>query len=297
MKKNRIAALGLAAAMTATLCTGALAAGDEDIMLISANPEAVTTVTSSAPNRYAAQLFLNGTELDTSAIPGVSGSDLIPMRLLAENDHGSASWFKEDNQGFFYLGDARIIVNFADNSVEVDGEKVEGVTATVTAGVTFLPASVVAGLEGFEVDLNPEMDVNRIDVSTPNGTPMMKLAYEILEASQCGAKMKGQLDWFLENYQVDPANAAEGVLFQGMNISPDCLMMVKVAEGGDKAAVKDALEQYRASQEETFSWYLSQNLPKVQAAKVIENGDYVMLLIAEEPEAGIELFNAFAAAQ
>ena len=85
--------------------------------------------------------------LDTSAIPAVDGENMIPLRLIAESDYGSASWFEEENNGWFYLEGGNITVNFADNSITVGDELVKS-KATVVSGVTFVDAGVLELLEG-----------------------------------------------------------------------------------------------------------------------------------------------------
>lgn len=56
-------------------------------------------------------------------------------------------------------------------------------TAQVADGITFVEAGVLSMLEGYTVDRNPELDVNRIDITTPNNDPMVKAAYQIREES------------------------------------------------------------------------------------------------------------------
>ena len=58
---------------------------------------------------------------------------------------------------------------------------------------------------------------------------------------------------------------------------------------------KADLEAYRKSQEDTFSWYLAQHLPKVQAAQVAVSGDWVLFVIGENAGAAVELFQTSAA--
>lgn len=246
---------------------------------------------------YQTQLFLNDTALDASAIPGVEPG-LLPMRLLCEADGGMAEWYAEDNQAFFYLANQRIIVSFTDNSVELEFEPIEGVKATLVDGVTFLPASFVNTLEGVEVNENPEMDVDRIDVKTPNGTPLMKLANELREAAGLGMgsqttpaeleEVYGEALGFKAEYMT------EGVIFLPMMTNPDTLMLGKAAPGQTEA-LATALEAYRKTQEDTFSWYLVDNLPKVKNAKFVTEGDWFLFLIAENADAAVELFHTQAA--
>ena len=273
MNFKRISAGALALTMTAALGANALAADKPEGWTPADGARGPMLI--SARVNYQHQLFLNDEELDTAAIPAVEGQQL-PMRLLAEADGGSAEWYEEDNQGMFFLGDQAIVVNFADGSVEVGFEKVENVTATVIEGVTFLPADFVNSLEGIEVNLNEEMDVDRIDVATPNGTPIMKLANAIRETADMGMSMKQTAaeleEVWSETHGFKAEYVTEGVFFLGMMTTPDTLALGKVAEGKEED-LKAALESYRKSQEETFSWYLSQNLPKVENAQDRRGGD------------------------
>ena len=123
-----------------------------------------------ADTGYGQTIVLNGETLDLTGIPGVSGEELLPLRLLAEADHGSAYWDEENNESWFTFGDNRITVKFADNSVWLDDQQVKS-TAQVADGITFVEAGVLSMLEGYTVDRNPELDVNRIDITTPNNDP------------------------------------------------------------------------------------------------------------------------------
>ncbi len=290
MNFKRISAGALALTMTAALGANALAADKPEGWTPADGARGPMLI--SARVNYQHQLFLNDEELDTAAIPAVEGQQL-PMRLLAEADGGSAEWYEEDNQGMFFLGDQAIVVNFADGSVEVGFEKVENVTATVIEGVTFLPADFVNSLEGIEVNLNEEMDVDRIDVATPNGTPIMKLANAIRETAEMGMSMKQTAaeleEVWSETHGFKAEYVTEGVFFLGMMTTPDTLALGKVAEGKEED-LKAALESYRKSQEETFSWYLSQNLPKVENAQFVTEGEWFMFIIAENAEAAVEQF-------
>lgn len=274
---KKAAALGLSLALTASMTLPALA---------------VEAVPISAKAGYDTTITLNGKVLDTSAIPAVDGENMIPMRLVAENDYGSASWFPEDNNGWFYLDGGNIIVNFADNTVTVGDELVKG-KAEVVDGVTFLSASVLELFDGYDVATAED---GSITITTPNNDPFIQGAYTIRDAAGVYG-MKTGMDVLVENYGVPEGALEEGVAFFPMITSPDTIILGKLAEGADVDAVKAAFEAYRKSQEDTFSWYLSQNLPKVQNARTVVDGDYILFVIAENPDAAEEAFHTFVAAQ
>ena len=275
---KKAAALGLSLALTASMTLPALA---------------VEVVPISAKLGYDTAITLNGKELDTSAIPAVDGEGLIPLRLVAENDYGSANWFEEENNGWFYLEGGNITVNFADNSITVGDELVKS-KATVVSGVTFVDAGVLELLEGYDVAAAED---GSLTITTPNGTPFVQGAYAIRDAAGVYSSMKSGADVLVENYGVPEGALEEAVAFFPMITSPDTVILGKLAEGADVEAVKAAFETYRQNQEDTFSWYLSQNLPKVQNARTVVDGDYILFVIAENPDAAEEAFHTFVAAQ
>ncbi len=272
MKKKGVIALGLGLVL---LTVPAAAAQEPETVAAPAGSGCVSTIT------------VNGKNLGEVALPD---GQSIPARLLAEADYGFADWYPEEGQGMFSLEGYGIDVTFATGAIEINGEALESVTAQVKDGVTYLPASVIDGLEGYEVNLNPELDVYRIDITTPNGSPLAQLAYQVREASDANANNKvgaGELAM----YGLEAEDFTEVVGLFPMNISPDTVLVGKVAEG-KLDSVKTALEAYRKAQEDTFSWYLAQNLPKVQDARLEVAGDYLLFLIGEKADEGVALFQS-----
>ena len=119
---KKIGTLALTLALAGSLTVPALAAEE-------------TAVPISADTGYGTALVLNGETLDLTGIPGVEGGTLLPLRLLAEADHGSAYWDEENNESWFYFGDNRIVVSFSDNSVTVNDAPVEVDGVAVVGGL------------------------------------------------------------------------------------------------------------------------------------------------------------------
>ena len=276
---KKLTTLALTAALAGTLALPALAV--EPIHPI------------SAQTGYTTQITLNGEVLDTTGVPGVPNA-LLPLRLLAEADHGSAYWNQEENESWFTFGDNRITVSFTDNSVSVNDQAVEVSDVEVIAGVTFVTGDVFDGLEGYQVEWQEGQGDgdNQVSITTPNNDPMVKLAYEIMDESGMAYGMRADDATLTEAYQIPVDQFEQVIAFFPMITSPDTVVVGKLAEGADVEAVKAALEAYRQSQEDTFSWYLSQNLPKVQDARVVISGDYLLFLIAENADAGVAAFEA-----
>ena len=252
-------------------------------------------VIAPSPNAYSTAITLNSKALDTAAIPSASDA-MLPLRLLAEADHGSAYWDEENNESWFTFGDNRITVKFADNSVWLDDQQVKS-TAQVADGITFVEAGVLSMLEGYTVDRNPELDVNRIDITTPNNDPMVKAAYQIREDSGMAFGMRSDNAEVTTLFQLPEDTFEQAICFTSMNTTPDIMVLAKLADGADETAVKEALEAHRQSQHDTFSWYLAQNLPKVEDARILVEDGYVFYLIAENADAGEAAFHAYVEAQ
>ena len=278
---KKIGTLALTLALAGSLTVPALAAEE-------------TAVPISAGTGYGTALVLNGETLDLTGIPGVEGGTLLPLRLLAEADHGSAYWDEENNESWFYFGDNRITVKFADNSVWVDDEQVKS-QAYVTGGVTFVEAGVLEMLEGYTAE--QAEDGSSITITTPNNDPMVKAAYQIMEDSGMAYAMRTEGSEAEQAFQLPEGSFEQVIAFTSMNTTPDTLVLGKLAEGADEEAVKAALDAHRQAQHDTFSWYLSQNLPKVEDARILVENGYAFYLIAEDADAGEAAFTAFVEAQ
>lgn len=307
MNCKRISALVLAFAMTASAAfaaEGETGPAEGDLpLLISANPDAesydtVITVNGERVESYTYSQSVPGWGSKTvtaqlADLPRVS-EGYVPMRAVAQADYGSAVWYEGDNRSSFAMGGARFEVRFEDLSVEVNGERAEGVSALLIDGVTYLPVSVFEGLEGFSVTDNSEGGTESYEISTPNGAPLMKLAYRIAGDSALlrgGSRTMEEMEEWYGELGFKAEYTTEGVAFLPLRTAPDTLILGRMAEGQEEA-LRTFLEAYRAGQEQTFSWYLGQHLPKVQNAQFVTEGDWFLFLIAEDVEAGVETFRA-----
>ncbi|HJC01235.1 MAG TPA: DUF4358 domain-containing protein [Candidatus Flavonifractor merdavium] len=274
---KRFGAAALTLALAGAMTVPAFAAED---LLISPNP-----------NAYATSITLNGETLDTTGVPAASRADLLPMRLVAEADHGSAYWDEENNEGWFNFGQDKITVQFEANTILVNDVAVN-TTAEVVGGVTYVPAAVLEGLEGFSVTVED----SSVTITTPNNDPMVKLAYSIMENSEMYG-MRTDEETLAEAYQFPVDQFEQVVAFFPMITSPDTIIVGKLAEDADEKVVTDALEAYRQSQEDTFSWYLSQHLPKVEDARTVIKDGYVFFFIGEKADEAEQMFADYVAAQ
>lgn len=271
-----------AAALALALVTSLAPAAWAETLLISPAPIAAN---------FSVSIFVNGVKLDTTGIPA-AGASLIPMRLLSEADCGYAGWSQEENQGFFSLDGHFICVNFADGSVTVDNTALKGVTATVTGGTTFLPAGAIAGLSSYEVTVNGAEDGEAISIATPNAAPLVKLAREMIGETEMSSSQKNTEEELKDYLGIDPTRYTELVSFSSMMIRADTVFIGKLAEGADKTAAKAEFEARRASIQRSFEQYLPDPLAMAKAGRVVEHGDYLMLIISPDVDKAVELFES-----
>lgn len=303
MNFKRASAAVLALAMTASLGSAALAADGDRVhpVLISANPNAdgydkVITVNGKVLEGYEYDREVPGYGSESvsvlfSEIPNAPAG-YLPLRAVIQADGGSAYWDGDAYQSTFYLEKDVIRTDFNDMSISVNDEKAEG-EALLMEGVTYVPSTILELLEGVTVTDNSTAEGESYAITTPNGTPLMLLATQLLETAGVGRGMKATPAELEESYGEAHGFKAEyipeGVAFLPMMVSPDTLVLGKMAEGSQEA-LEAACESYRKSQEETFSRYLSQNLPKVENAQFVTEGDWFMFLIAENVDEAVEAF-------
>lgn len=313
MNFKRITAAALALVMAASLSTVALAdeipddwtPADGARLLISANPyagnyETVITINGEALESYEYTKEDPETwETETitvqlgeiSAVP----TGYVPMRAIAQADHGSAYWYAEENMSWFNFGEVRITTDFNDMSVLVDDEIVEGVSALLINGVTYVPVSVIDGLEGYSVTDNSADGVESYEITTPNGTPMMKLAYQLMDIADMGFSMKQSMEdfemFYGEAFGFQAELVSEGVAFMPASITADALILVRMADKDNQADLESVFKAYQDSELERCNWgYLVGNLPKIENAKFVTEGDWFLFLIAENADEAVELF-------
>ena len=159
---KKIGTLALTLALAGSLTVPALAAEE-------------TAVPISADTGYGTALVLNGETLDLTGIPGVEGGILLPLRLLAEADHGSAYWDEENNESWFYsatTGSPCPLPTAASPSTTPPWRW----TAWPWWAASPLSPPTCLTLGGLHGEPEPRAGRDRIDITTPNNDPMVKAA-------------------------------------------------------------------------------------------------------------------------
>lgn len=278
MKKLTAAALALTLAGTMTLPVVAT-----EVDLDSQTFETSEAIYSAI---YEATIVLNGTELDVSAIPNADG---IPMRLVAESDFGSAVWFQEMNESYFYFGNNVITVSFGTGAVYLNGVELEDMAVELIDGVTYLPYTIINEMEGYSAELAFEENLVSIAIETPNGTPIAQLSSTVSTAAGLSMGMVvGEEE--LGYYSIDLSSLESWYAMFPMMTTPDTIIVGQIAEDADLTDLEAQWDAYCTTQADTFSWYLSYNLPRVEDARFEVYNGYVLCLIAENADAGVEAF-------
>lgn len=307
MNVKRLSAAALALALGAALSPASLAL-PEGAALYGRPAEEVSV---SIPDKFAAFVTVNGKPLEpvtfynydeetfqetevTMSVDDLPGcpAGYVPMRLLCAADpNGYAEWVTAENSAVFSFHKNSFIVYFDDLSVELDGEKVEGVKAYLDHdGVTFLPVDFLATLPDVEVDDHPEIDTEHYDF-TLVVAPIVALANQLREEAGSNASFELTVDDLVNIYNVPAGAIEELAAYAPMMTSPDTVIVAKVS-ADKQAAVAEAFEAYIKQQVETFTWYLADQLPKAENGKVVTEGEYMMLFIGEDSAKAEELFKA-----
>jgi len=225
-------------------------------------------------------------------LPGAP-ADYLPMRLVCGADpNGYTYWSKEENAAVFVLHGSSFIVYFDDLSVEIDGEKVDGVTAYLADGVTYLPTDFLSALEGVAVDTHPELSVLRYDI-TLKTDPLTSLVEAIQDRTgmSMGQPLREQ-DFALLEMDIANFESLSGCL--PMMVNADTIFIGKYAPDADKDAARADFEEQKAKTIQNFENYLPDPLEMAKQGQIVESkdGNYLMLIISPDNEKAIAMFEA-----
>ncbi len=242
---------------------------------------------------YAATVTLDGKELDLAGIPGAPAG-YVPMRAICEAANGVVEWYDTDNQALFFLDEQSILVDFNTMTVQQLFDPVDGVTPYLDpSGYTFLPVSFLNGLGQITVDDNPELDVERYDIKTSASDPMTAVVNSIIESSDIqnvGSVMPEQLEaleFDMDNYVQLVAKAPQ------MNIVSYTAFVAQVKEGKMDAAKAD-FQAFQDLQKRNFERYLPGPYEMACNGQIVvsPDGEHLLLIISENNDKAIEVFNA-----
>lgn len=89
---------------------------------------------------------------------------------------------------------------------------------------------------------------------------------------------------YLEKYLwIDAVDLDDWVLLRdATRATPEMILVVKVKEGADMAAIRKAAEDYHSEQILAYRDYQPAQMPKLEDAKVMENGRYIVLIVSPD---------------
>ena len=262
--------------------------------------------TTSAPVTYAttATITVNGEEVtsytydwQTEEITATFGElpvvdpGYIPLRAVTQADGGYVYWDQGNHRSWFNLGNYRIVTDFSDMSITIglDNDPLEGVSAVLIEGVTFIPASVIDSLEGFEVVHTSADGVEHYEIKTPNGAPVITMAKALQETAHTGIGEKADLEILSYVYGDMGFNEeviSECTVFFPASTNANTLMLIKLTDVSKREEIKAAFEAYQAYQMERCNWgYLEASQPAIENAKMAFEGDWALFIISLDGEA------------
>ena len=89
---------------------------------------------------------------------------------------------------------------------------------------------------------------------------------------------------YLEKYLwVDAENLEDWVMRRdATRATPEMILVLKVKSGADQADIKKAVQEYHDEQIATYRGYQPAQMPKLESAKVMEQGQYIVLVVSPD---------------
>ncbi len=103
---------------------------------------------------------------------------------------------------------------------------------------------------------------------------------------------EGEQSMFTARYEIDAALLEDQALYVGTLATADELMVMKLKDQKDVQAAKDAISAHLEDQKFAFETYIPEEMPKIENAVVLTNGNYVLLAVAADTSKVEETFKA-----
>lgn len=89
---------------------------------------------------------------------------------------------------------------------------------------------------------------------------------------------------YLDKYLwIDEADLDDWVMRRdATRATPEMILVIKVKEGADQAAIKQAVQDYHDEQVLTYRDYQPLQMPKLESAKVMEQGNVIVLIVGPD---------------
>lgn len=131
----------------------------------------------------------------------------------------------------------------------------------------------------------------------PNATPItldvsalgQKLAEEL---SLTGELSPVEAEVFAYLYDITPEHYTESRLLLASGAVADEICIIKAADENSKNIIKEKITARLAAQKENFASYLPQEVAKLDNALLLEQDDYLILVVCNQPEQAKELIES-----
>ncbi len=89
---------------------------------------------------------------------------------------------------------------------------------------------------------------------------------------------------YLEKYLwIDAENLEDWVMRRdATRATPEMILVLKVKNGADLADIKQAVQEYHDEQIATYRGYQPAQMPKLESAKVMEQGQFIVLIVSPD---------------
>lgn len=89
---------------------------------------------------------------------------------------------------------------------------------------------------------------------------------------------------YLEKYlMIDAENLEDWVMRRdATRATPEMILVLKVKAGADQADIKQAVQEYHDEQIMTYRGYQPAQMPKLESAKVLEQGQFIVLIVSPD---------------
>lgn len=223
---------------------------------------------------------VNGTELKTKSY----GDTYVPARAFAEADYGMAFWNPEKNTSTISLPDDKIEINCATLEIKVNGTAQSQKAVIPVDGITYIPVSVVKGLDGYAVTTAG----TTMTVTTPAASDFVKMVYDLRKTADLTNLGRTTSYDMAEYYGFDVDKHYDKlVAFNGLNLQSSVLY---VAKAKNTAEVKADFEARKQQLIETFTWYQPAQGDLAKKGQIVTSGDYVLMVISENNDAVVKAF-------
>ncbi len=157
----------------------------------------------------------------------------------------------------------------------------EGATTKEAEAVTEEPAVTEADPE----DGEPAENLDAYDKPEENKTDAAAIMEGIAAAVELPEMYTGDDAHILNNYGIDPAELDSYAVSEALEVTlADKIVLIDPAEGTDRNAIIDKLENFRQEKAMEMEDYLPEQYDVIAAASVKEKGDIICLVISPEAE-------------